>query len=289
MAARSAMLRTACVIAAIGAASLGGCASPPEEKAPKAAAAPAPATPKAPAPPPSAAPLPLTEVPIQLAEPQAPAKKRAPKPKPKPPAPEVAKPAPPPPPPPGPSPEEERARKRDAYLAALGRAAFTFNPPSPVQVAQRVPVALSVNPPAEIGQLADELRKSLADADAAAWKPRLRARLVGADFGIAPAEGKNFDGTKDLSTSGRTDWGWTIVSEVPGSKKLIATLSIGLPPSLGGPRELPALQRAVVVESTLGWRAGNLWADYWQWLVAAIVIIGAIAWWARRRRRKGPP
>ena len=209
------------------------------------------------------------------------AKKSAPKrkPKPPPPPPKVAEPPPPPPPPP-PNPEEERLRKRDAYLAALGRAKLAFNPASPVEVGERVAVALTVVPPAETAMLAEDLRKSLADA---AWSPRMRAKLAGADFTIAPAEGKDFDGAKDLSVTGRTEWGWSVVPGAPGSKTLIATLTIGLPPALGGPRQLPALQRPVEVEATLAWRAERAWAEYWQWIIAAIVAALAIAWWAKSR------
>ena len=206
------------------------------------------------------------------------AKKSARKPKPPPPPPKVAEPPPPPPPP---NPEEERARKRDAYLAALGRAKLAFNPASPVQVGERVAVALTVVPPAETAMLAEDLRKSLTDA---AWSPRMRAKLAGADFTIAPAEGKDFDGAKDLSMTGRTEWGWSVVPGAPGSKTLIATLTIGLPPALGGPRQLPALQRDVQVEATLAWTLGNIWSEYWPWIIALLAaLVAALLWWRKQR------
>ncbi len=273
-----ATLRTVCVTAAICAVSLSGCEVPqPVKKAPGAVPAPVskPAAPSA-APPP----LPPTEVPLQLApasKPKAPAKKRAPKPKPPEP---VAQPAPPPPPPPAPNPDEERAKKRDAYLAALAKAVFTFNAPSPMQLEQRTAVTLSVNPPAETAQLADDFRKSLDTGTV--WSPRLRARLGGADFQIAPADAKDADGAKDLSPSGRTDWRWSVLPQAPGTKRLAVTLAVLLPPGLGGPRELPTISRPVEVEATLGWRAEQLWADYWRWLAAALAVVLAIAWWARR-------
>jgi hypothetical protein len=274
----AATFRTAC-ITALCALSLGGCQpAPPAEKAPEAAAAPS-APVAAPTPKAAPAPAPVAVAPVEAPpkpapKRRAPAKKRTPKPAP------VAEPAPPPPPPPPPpNPEEERARKRDAYLAALGRSTFAFNPPSPIEVGQRAAVALTVSTPPETAQLAEDLKKSLADT---AWSPRLRARLAGADFAVSPAEGKDFDGMKELSTTGRTDWSWGIVAAGPGNKKLVATLAAGLPPALGGPRDLPALSRVVEVDATLAWRAKQAWEQYWQWIAGAIVLLAAIAAWARR-------
>jgi hypothetical protein len=275
MAARTALCRSACVAAAL----LGGCTSaPPEAKAPQVAAAvpvaaPAPAAAAAPAP------APVEVQPQPAPKKKAPPKKRAPKPKP--PAPEVVKPAPPPPPPP-PNPEEERKRKLDIYVAALRTSAIAFNPPSPVQIGQRVAVTLSVTPPQQLGLLADDLRKSL-DPGSAAWSPRMRVRLSGNDFAIEPGDAGDPGDAKDLSASGRTDWRWTIAAGTPGSKKLVAALSFELPPGLGGPRDLLTLQRAVEVEATLSWRAQQAWADYWQWIIAAIALATAAIAWLKRR------
>jgi len=82
-------------------------------------------------------------------------------------------------------------------------------------------------------------------------------------------------GAKDLSPIGRTEWGWSVLPQAPGSKKLIAAVSIPLPPGLGGPRDLPPLQRAVEVEPTLAWRVENAWSEYWQWIAGALVLMGA--------------
>jgi hypothetical protein len=272
------LLRAACLIAC---ASLFGCTPTQEAKAPEPqAAAPRPA-------PEPQKPAEVQLIPAPAAAPQAApeAKRSAPRRKARKPAPKpvlvVAKP-PPPPAPPQPSPEEERKRILEAYIAAVGRSKVSFNPPSPITVGQSAAVTLSLSPPAETGQLAEELRKSL-DAAGAAWTPRMRARLAGTDFGITPAEGKDFDGAKDLSMAGPSEWRWSVVPVAPGSKRLVATLLLGLPPGLSGPRDLPPLQRAVEVEATLSWRAERLWADYWQWIVGAIVAVAAIAWWAMRR------
>lgn len=291
MAAKTAkVLRSACLIAA---ACLYGCAAEQpkpvvEPEKPAEAPTPAMAQPEKPV----EAPAPLIAPP--QAAPERPAPKAARKGAPKrkaparkvepPPAPQAA-PAPPPPVavPPAPSPEQERARRRDEYIAALQKSVITFKPPSPIQVGQRVVVPLSVDPPKEAAQLAEDLRKSLSEG-ATAWTPRMRAQLAGADFDIALAEGSDSSGVKDLSMTGRTEWSWTVVPKVPGTKRLTARLAILPPPGLGEPRELPALERSVEVQATLSSSIGRTWDEYWQWILgvlAAAVI--AIAWWARKR------
>ena len=292
MAAKTAKtLRYACLIAA---ACLYGCATAEQPKPAmepeKPAEAPAPAMAQPEKPAEAAAPLPAPQ-----AAPERPAPKVARKtPKRKAPVRKAAPPPPPPPPvaavpppvavPPAPSPEQERARRRDEYLAALQKSVVTFKPPSPIQVGQRAVAPLSVDLPKEAAQLADDLRKSLADN--AAWTPRMRAQLAGADFDIAPAEGGDSSGVKDLSMTGRTEWSWAIVPKTPGTKRLTARLSVLLPPGLGEPRELPAIERAVEVEATLSSSIGRYWDEYWPWILGALAAaVIAIAWWARKRTR----
>jgi len=281
-------LRAACLIACAG---LYGCTTPTQESKP----APTPAPAEAPAPvksqpepekpaevptPPPAPPQAAPEPAPKVAKKSAP-KRKAPARKPAPP-PAVKAPAPPVVITPAPSPEQERARRRDDYIAALQKAQLTFNPPSPMEVERRVAVQLSVNPPKETAQLAEDLRKSLSDPEA--WRPRLRAQLGGASFEITPAEGKDFAGVKDLSMAGRTEWTWDIVPKLPGTKQLTARVAILLPPGLGEPRELPALQRNVTVEATLAWTLGNLWSEYWLWILAMLAVaVTALAWWRRQR------
>ena len=200
------MLRAACLIACAG---LYGCTTPTQQSKP----APTPAPAEAPAPvipqpekpaevlappvaPPQAAPEAAPKVARKSApKRKAPARKPEPPPAVKAPAPVVIASAP--------SPEQERARRRDDYIAALQKAQLTFNPPSPMEVERHVEVQLSVNPPKETAQLAEDLRKSLSDPEA--WRPRLRAQLSGASFEIAPVEGKDFAGEKNLSMAGRTE------------------------------------------------------------------------------------
>jgi hypothetical protein len=281
------IIRAACLIACAG---LYACTPTQESKpapAPAPVEAPAPAKPPpepekppevlaAPLAPPQAAPEPAPKV-VKKSAPRrkAPARKPAP-------PPAVKAPAPPPVViPPAPSPEQERARKLADYIAALEKAQLTFDPPSPMQVEQRVAVQLSLTPTKETAQLAEDLRKSLSDPGA--WRPRLRAQLGGASFEIAPAEAKDLAGEKDLSAAGRTEWTWNVLPKLPGAKQLTARVAILLPPG-SGDRELPALQRDVRVEPTLAWTLGNLWSEYWLWFVAMLIaVVAALLWWRRQR------
>jgi hypothetical protein len=275
------MLRAACLIACAG---LWGCTPTQQSKPAPAPEAPAPVKPRPvepaaaaapPVAPPQAAPEPAPKVAKKSAR-----KRKAPARKPEPPV--VKAPEPPVAIVPVISPEQERARRRDDYIAALQKAVITFNPPSPMEVEHRVAVQLSLNPPKETAQLAEDLRKSLSDPGA--WRPRLRAQLGGASFEIAPAEGKDFAGEKDLSMAGRTEWSWDVMPKLPGAQQLTARVAILLPPGLGEPRELPALQREVTVQATLGWTLGNLWREYWLWILALLAAaLAALIWWSRQR------
>lgn len=296
MAARTAMLRMACLIVAVCAACLSGCdlaPRPPAKEAPEAPAAPSPAPPAASTAPeaPTTAPRPRPNGgPGKPAAQPAPkrdtaelARKRAPE--------KAAEAAPPAPVASAAlSADEERMRKRDAYVTGLRKAAYTFNPPSPIKVEQRVVVSLWLDPSKETEQLAEEMRKSLPDAGrieqgTTTWSPRMRATLTGADFEIMPVEGKDFDGVKDLSMTARTEWGWAIVPKLPGKKQMILLLSIVLPPELGEPRELPALQRPIEVEVTLWWLIDHYWEKYWQWMLGGLAsaVAAVIAWWGKKR------
>jgi hypothetical protein len=283
------MLRAACLIACAG---LYACTT---TKEPVTAAPPAPVEAPSPKPEPQkpAEAPPPPPAPPQAAPEPPPAPKAASKAAPKRKAP-VRKPAPPPvvkaPEPPvaivpAISPEQERSRRLNDYIAALQKSVITFNPPSPMQVERSTAVQLSVSPPKEAAQLAEELRKSLPGAEA--WRPRLRAQLGGASFQIAQAEGKDSAGEKDLSTAGPTEWTWDVVPKLPGTKQLTVRVAVLLPPGLGEPRELPALQRDVTVEATLAWTLGNLWSEYWLWILAMLAVaVAALAWWRRQRSRE---
>ena len=277
------MLRAACLIACAG---LCACTPTQESKpAPAPAEAPAPVKPR-PAEPaaaaaPSVAPPQAAPEPAPKAAKKSAPKRKAPARKPEPP-PAVKAPEPPAPIIPVISPEQERARRLGDYIAALQKSQLTFNPPSPIEIERRVAVPLSVNPPKETAQLAEDLRKSLSDPGG--WRPRLRAQLGGANFEIAAAEGKDFSGEKDLSVTGRTEWSWDIVPKLPGAQQLTARVAILLPPGLGEPRELPALQREVTVQATPAWTLGNLWREYWLWILAALAAaLAALIWWSRQR------
>jgi hypothetical protein len=194
-----------------------------------------------------------------------------------------------------PSPEltvdQERMRRRDDYITGLKKAAYTFNPPSPIKVAQPITVALWVDPLTEAAQLAEEMKKAFpesaarVESGATTWSPRMRATLTGVDFEITPVEGKDFNGAKGLSMTGRTEWAWTIVPTSPGKKKLHLLVWVVLPPELGEPRELPQINRDVEVEVTVWWLIDHYWEKYWKWMIGGLAsaIAAAIAWWGKKR------
>jgi hypothetical protein len=192
--------------------------------------------------------------------------------------------------------DQERMRLRDEYISGLSQAAYTFNPPSPIKVAQPITVALWVDPATSAARLAEEMRKAFPESAARVesgetkWSPRMRATLTGPDFQITPVEGKDFDGVKDLSATARTEWSWSVRPTSPGKKKLHLLLAVVLPPELGKPRDLPQISRDIEVEVTIWWLIDNFWEKYWKWLLGGLggAASAALAyWWKNRRRRDG--
>jgi hypothetical protein len=192
--------------------------------------------------------------------------------------------------------DRERMRLRDEYIEGLTQAAYTFNPPSPIEVARPVTIALWVDPVTEAAQLAEAMKKAFPESAARVeagetkWSPRMRATLTGPEFDITPVEGKDFDGVKDLSASARTEWSWSVRPTSPGKKKLHLLLAVVLPPELGKPRDLPQISRDIEVEVTIWWLIDNFWEKYWKWLLGGLggAASAALAyWWKNRRRRDG--
>ena len=186
--------------------------------------------------------------------------------------------------------DQERMRKRDEYIKGLAQGNYSFNPPSPIKVAQPITVALWVDPAMEAAQLAEEMKKAFpesagrVESGATAWSPRMKATLTGVDFEITPVEGKDFNGTKGLSVTGRTEWGWTIVPTSPGKKKLHLLVWVVLPPELGEPRDLPQINRDVEVEVTFWWLIDHYW-ERWKWIISGLggALAAAVGWWWKKR------
>jgi hypothetical protein len=191
--------------------------------------------------------------------------------------------------------DRERMRQRDEYINSLKKGAYTFNPPSPIEVEQRITVALWVDPAKEAAQLAEEMKKAYPESAARVeagdirWSPRMRAALTGGDFEITPVEGQDFDGVKDLSATNRNSWEWDIVPKWPGKKRLLhLRLEVILPPGLGTPWEI-VLDREIEVEVTLWWLLDHFWEKYWKWMIGGLASAAGAAmayWWKNRRRGK---
>ena len=191
--------------------------------------------------------------------------------------------------------DRERMRRRDEYINSLKKGAYTFNPPSPIEVEQRITVALWVDPAKGAAQLAEEMKKAYPESAARVeageirWSPRMRATLTGGDFEITPVEGKDFDGVKDLSATNRNSWQWDIAPKWPGKKRLLhLRLEVILPPGLGTPWEI-VLDREVEVEVTLWWLLDHFWEKYWKWMIGGLASAAgaALAYWWKNRRRRG--
>src|SRR5258708_6656292 len=189
--------------------------------------------------------------------------------------------------------DEELLRRRDKYIAGLKKGAYTFDPPSKIEVERRVTVALWVDTVEEAAQLAEEMKKAIPasaasiEAGATTWSPRMRATLTGPDFEITPVDGKDFDGVKELSMTARTEWGWTLVPTFPGTKQLHLLLSVVLPPNLGEPRELPQIDREVEVVVTVWWLIDHYWEKYWKWMIGGLAAAIASAIGRPWRKRYG--
>jgi hypothetical protein len=191
--------------------------------------------------------------------------------------------------------DQERMRRRDAYVTGLGKSDYTFNAPSPIKVARPITVALWVDPTKVAAELVEEMKKAYPESAARVvagetiWSPRMKARLTGPEFEITPLEGEDFDGVKDLSLAGRTEWRWNVVPTFPGKKKLTVLLWAVLPPELGVPREVPAINRDVEVEVTVWWLVDHYWEKYWRWMIAGLAsaLAAAIGWWWKKRHGAG--
>jgi len=102
------------------------------------------------------------------------------------------------------------AAKIDAYLDSLTSAAYTFNPPSPIQGAKPTTLHLYLwlDPTRTTGNLAGELRRRLpadtarVEAGETLWAPNLLAMLKGGDFSISPITPER----QPVSAKRRTEW-----------------------------------------------------------------------------------
>jgi len=168
---------------------------------------------------------------------------------------------------------------------------YSFNPPTLIKIAHQINAALWVDPGKAADELASEMDKAYPESagrvisGTTAWSPRMKATLTGVDFEITRVGDKNFDGIKDLSATARTEWGWTIVPTSPGKKQLHLVLAVVLPPELGQPRELPQIERNVMVDVTIWWVIDHYWERYWQWMLSglATAFAAAFTWWWKNR------
>jgi hypothetical protein len=191
-------------------------------------------------------------------------------------------------PPPGTAPGPEAVEWVDEALRAMrvGRVAFS----TPV----RMPLDSTATVRASIG-LAMAAETLLArvgpGARATGWlriSQRMKAKLVGPDFDIAPIT----DTTQAISGTEPTDWSWDIHPKHAGTAlplHLSFTAILRLPSGSETTREIRTFDRVITVTVTEfppGRRVLGFLSRNWQYLLSAIVIPFVLAAWSRWRKRK---
>lgn len=183
---------------------------------------------------------------------------------------------------------ETLAQHIDAYLNSLKSAAYAFNPPSPIVVAEPVTIHLWLDPQATAAGLAEELKKAVprdaarVESGQTRWSPKMRATLSGPDFEVKPIDSEE----QPVSSTQRTTWSWDIIPQRPGKNlALHIRLEAVLPPELGPPKTITTLDREITVEVTWWWLFDHYYDKYWKELLAGLgtLLASALAWWWKNR------
>ncbi|TIC83200.1 hypothetical protein [Crenobacter intestini] len=179
------------------------------------------------------------------------------------------------------------------FFATLKKAAYAFNPPSPITVAKPITIYLLLEPQGDAVKLADRIRE-LAPQDAsrivrgeAKWASVMEASLSGRDFDIEPSAPVR----KTLNPSERAMWSWVITPKHPGEKlPLTLTAKAILPSDFAPPYEVILLQREIDVQVTMWWLFDHYFDKYWKWLLggAAGLVTATFGWWWRQRTTPNP-
>lgn len=179
----------------------------------------------------------------------------------------------------------------DAYFSSLKSAAYTFNPPSPIRVAEPVTVHFWLDPQAAPAALAEELKKLVpqdgarVESGKTKWSPKMRATLSGSDFDVKAIDSEE----QMISSTQRTTWSWDITPSHPGEKlALHLRLAVILPDEFGAPKTVTTLDREINVEVTQWWLFDHYFDKYWKWLLGGFgtVIVSFIAWWWKNRAQR---
>jgi hypothetical protein len=185
------------------------------------------------------------------------------------------------------TPSASLAAEIDAYLDRLSHAAYTFNPPSPIKVARPRTVYLWLDLTATPEGLAAELREVVpedaprVESGETLWSPIMEATLTGSAFQIEAVRPER----QSVSSTHRTTWAWEVTATQAGKRlPLHLTLNVILPPDLGPPHTIAALDRRIDVEVTLWWAFDHYFDRYWKWLLGGLgtTLAGVIAWWWKR-------
>lgn len=189
------------------------------------------------------------------------------------------------------SPDAEVARI-DAYLNSLKSAAYTFNPPSPIQVAKPVTVHFWLDPQARPEDLAAELKAQVpedaarVEAGTTRWSPQMEATLRGDEFDIKAITPER----QPVSAAARTVWEWSVNPKQPGkAQRLYLTLNVVLPEALGGPRTQKTFEKRIDVEVTPLWLFDTYFEKYGTWALGGLgsLLAAVFGWWWKNRRGQG--
>ena len=177
----------------------------------------------------------------------------------------------------------------DEFFATLKKAAYAFNPPSPIKVAKPTTIYFLLEPQGDALTLAERI-KELAPRDASRivkgetkWASVMEASLSGSEFVIEPSAPTR----KTLNPSERAMWSWVITPKHPGEKlPLMLTAKAILPSDFAPPYEVILLQREINVQVTMWWLFDHYFDKYWKWLLggAAGLVTALFGWWWKEGR-----
>lgn len=199
----------------------------------------------------------------------------------------------PPPPPATTSPvdsPETMIQRIDAYFSKLKTAAYTFNPPSPIRVAEPVTVYFWLDPSTTSAALAEELKKLVprdagrVESGQTAWSEKMRATLSGPsqDFEVKAVDPEE----QTVSSTQRTRWSWDITPLHPGENLVLhLRLAVILPPELGSQKTITSIDKIINVEVTRWWQFDHYFEKYWRWLLGGLgtAMASIVAWWWKNR------
>ncbi|MDD5330639.1 MAG: hypothetical protein PHX38_11565 [Sulfuricella sp.] len=184
---------------------------------------------------------------------------------------------------------ESISQRIDAFFNSLKTAAYTFNPPSPIKVAEPVTVHFWLDPQATAAELAEELKKAVpldaarVESGLSKWSPKMRATLSGQNFEVKAIDPEE----QVVGATLRTTWSWDI-TPLNFGKNLALHLRLEAlpPPEIGSTKTITTIDREIRVEVTWWWLFDHYYEKYWKELLAGLgtALASLVAWWWKKRQ-----